>query len=295
MPNTQTAGFTPETPLILGMMRLHDHPSLTQPARLADWIAARLDDGLNVFDHADIYGGGECERLFGDALRAHPALAQNLRVITKTGIVSADRDTSQWRVKHYRAEADYVENAINKAIASLAVEQIDTFLIHRPDPLMQAEDVARVLEAAVSAGKIRQIGVSNFLPEQWRWLARNTELRLVCNQSQLSLAHTDPLFDGTLEAHLADGLRWLAWSPLGGGGLADRIPAELMEEAREETGLDDTGLAIAWLRQIPGTPIPVLGSMNPERIHSALNGARSPMPRGLWYRLLESVRNTAVA
>ncbi|MEP1706051.1 MAG: aldo/keto reductase, partial [Marinobacter sp.] len=134
-----------------------------------------------------------------------------------------------------------------------------------------------------------------FLPEQWRWLARNTELPLVCNQSQLSLAHTDPLFDGTLEAHLADGLRWLAWSPLGGGGLADRIPAELMEEAREETGLDDTGLAIAWLRQIPGTPIPVLGSMNPERIHSALNGARSPMPRGLWYRLLESVRNTAVA
>ena len=102
-------------------------PASRNPPGLADWIAARLDDGLNVFDHADIYGGGECERLFGDALRAHPALAQNLQVITKTGIVPADRDTSQWRVKHYRAEADYVENAINKAIASLAVEQIDTF------------------------------------------------------------------------------------------------------------------------------------------------------------------------
>ena len=161
---------------------------------------------------------------------------------------------------------------------------------------MQAEDVARVLEAAVSAGKIRQIGVSNFLPRamadgwpgtpSYRWCAI---------KASYPCSTPDPLFDGTLEAHLADGLRWLAWSPLGGGGLADRIPAELMGEAREETGLDDTGLAIAWLRQIPGTPIPVLGSMNPERIHSALNGARSPMPRGLWYRLLESVRNTAVA
>ncbi|MFL1453431.1 aldo/keto reductase [Marinobacter sp. GN3S48] len=295
MQNTPTEGFTPETPLILGMMRLHDHPELTHPARLADWIAARLDEGLNVFDHADIYGAGDCERLFGDALRAHPALAKRVRVITKAGIVPAGKDRSPWQVKHYRAEADYLENAINKALASLAVEQIDTFLIHRPDPLLQAEDVARVLENAVSSGKVRQIGVSNFLPEQWRWLAQNTGLPLVCNQSQLSLTHTGPLFDGTLEAHLTDGLRWLAWSPLGGGSLADRIPAEVLNQAREETGLDDTGLAVAWLHQIPGTPVPVLGSMNPERIHSALRGAQGQLPRPLWYRLLESVRNTPVA
>jgi len=292
---TQTAGFTPETPLILGMMRLHNHPRLTQPARLSDWIAARLDEGLNVFDHADIYGGGECERLFGDALRASPELAARIRVVTKAGIVPDGQDSSRWQVKHYRAEAEYLENAINRALASLAIEQIDTFLIHRPDPLMQAGEVTRVLETAVAAGKVRQIGVSNFLPEQWRWLARNTNLPLACNQSQLSLTHTGPLFDGTLEAHLTDGLRWLAWSPLGGGGLTDRIPAELLKDAREETGLDDTGLAIAWLRQIPGAPIPVLGSMNPERIQSALSGTQYPLPRPLWYRLLEAVRAMPVA
>lgn len=295
MQRTPTAGFTPETPLILGMMRLHDHPELTRPARLADWIAARLDDGLNVFDHADIYGGGECERLFGDALRAHPLLAKNVRVITKAGIVPASEDRSPWQVKHYRAEAGYLANAIDRALEALAVEQIDTFLIHRPDPLMQVEDVAWALENAVSAGKVRQIGVSNFLPEQWRWLARNTRLPLVCNQSQLSLAHTDPLFDGTVEAHLTDGLRWLAWSPLGGGNLAERMPADVLDRAREETGLDETALAIAWLHQIPGTPVPVLGSMNPDRIHSALHGAQSVLPRPTWYRMLESVRNKAVA
>ncbi len=295
MQSAPTEGFTQEIPLILGMMRLYDHPELTQPAKLADWLSARMDEGLNVFDHADIYGAGECERLFGDALRAHPALAKRARVITKAGIVPAGQDSSPWHVKHYQAEAGYLANAIDKALASLSVEQIDTFLIHRPDPLLQAEDVARVLENAVSAGKVRQIGVSNFLPEQWRWLARNTELPLVCNQSQLSIAHTGPLFDGTLEAHLTDGMRWLAWSPLGGGNLTERIPADLLDRAREETGLDETALAIAWLHQIPGSPVPVLGSMNPDRIRSAIRGAQSPLSRPLWYRLLESVRKTAVA
>lgn len=295
MESNVTTGFTPDTPLILGMMRLHDHPELTKPAKLADWMAARLDEGLNVFDHADIYGAGKCERLFGDALKACPALANRVRIITKAGIVPADQDSSPWSVKHYRAEAEYLGGAIDKALSSLTVEQIDTFLIHRPDPLMQADDVARVLEAAVSAGKVRQIGVSNFLPEQWQWLASNTSLPLVCNQSQLSLFHNGPLFDGTLEAHLAAGIRWLAWSPLAGGNLAACIPGGLLDQAKEETGLDDTGLAIAWLRQIPGTPVPVIGSLNPDRIHSALRGTRSELPRPLWYRLLESVRNTAVA
>ncbi|KPP98988.1 aldo/keto reductase [Marinobacter sp. HL-58] len=295
MQTTRPAGFTPDTPLILGMMRLHDHPELNKPAKLADWIAARLDEGLNVFDHADIYGNGDGERLFGEALRLHPPLARGVRVITKAGIVPAGLDKSPWQVKHYRAEASYLKGAIDRALTSLAVEQIDTFLIHRPDPLLQAEDIATVLENAVSAGKVRQIGVSNFLPEQWRWLARNTGLPLVCNQSQLSLAHNAPLFDGTLEAHLADGLRWLAWSPLGGGGLSQRIPEAILDKASDESGLDETGLAIAWLNQIPGTPVPVLGSMNPDRIHSALQGTRSRLSRPLWYRLLECVRNRPVA
>lgn len=295
MQSVRTAEFTPQTPLILGMMRLHDYPELSVPSKLAYWIAARLDEGLTVFDHADIYGGGRCEQLFGEALRADPLLARKVRVITKAGIVPANQDKSPWQVKHYRAQAGYLKGAIDRALASLAVEQIDTFLIHRPDPLLQAEDIAPVLEDAVSAGKVRQIGVSNFLPEQWRWLAGNTELPLVCNQSQLSLSHTDPLFDGTLEAHLADGLRWLAWSPLGGGKLAERIPADVLDRASEETGLDETGLAIAWLNQIPGTPLPVLGSMNPDRIRSALLGTRSQLSRPLWYRLLECVRNRPVA
>src|SRR5690554_120778 len=283
-----------ETPLIPGMMRLLDHAELCKPARLAAWIQKRLDEGLNTFDHADIYGDGECERIFGETLMASPELRQKVQVISKAGIVPAHRDPSLWTTKQYRAEADYFSGAIDKSLSRLRVEQIHTFLIHRPDPLLDAESLATALERAVTAGKIRHIGVSNFLPEQWRWFQQNTRLPLVCNQSQLSLSHSAALLDGTYEAHLNDGLRWLAWSPLAGGTLTRCVPEGLLQAAKEETSLDETGLAIAWLRQIPGTPIPVVGSMRERRIQEALKGARTTLPRSLWFALLEAVRQTEV-
>lgn len=286
--------FLEETPLIPGMMRLLDHADLCQPARLAGWIHERLEEGLATFDHADIYGDGECERVFGDALTSAPELRQRVRIISKAGIVPAHQDSSRWTTKHYRAEADYFSDAIDRSLSRLRVEQIHTFLIHRPDPLLDAESLANALEQAVSAGKIQHIGVSNFLPEQWRWLQKNTGLPLVCNQSELSVSNASPLFDGTYEAHLNDGLRWLAWSPLAGGVLPGSVPESLLKDAREETGLCETGLAIAWLRQIPGAPIPVLGSMREARIKAALEGARTVLPRPLWFALLEAMRQTAV-
>lgn len=287
--------YLPDTPLILGMMRLLDHPDLHSQAALADWIERQLDRGLSVFDHADIYGDTECERLFGQALASRPGLKHRLKVITKTGIVHGHQDTSVWRSKHYCAEGGHVSAAIDSALGRLQVDRIDTFLIHRPDPLMAVESVVRALENAVEAGKVHHIGVSNFLPEQWRWLQKNTRLPLVCNQSELSVSHSTPLFDGTLEATLSDNLRWLAWSPLGGGALANAFPGALFEQAHQQTGLDETGLAIAWLAAIPGSPVPVLGSVRDSRIESALKGCQADLPRPLWFALLEAIRGHRVA
>ncbi|WP_165854944.1 aldo/keto reductase [Marinobacter sp. JSM 1782161] len=281
---------SPYPDLILGFMRLSDYPELATSNALADWIEARLDQGLDTFDHADIYGDTQCESAFGEALRARPALRQRLRVITKTDIVHA-RDGV---VKHYRAEGGYVASAIDASLQRLAMEQIDTFLIHRPDPLMDAASVARALEDAVRAGKVARIGVSNFLPEQWRWLQANTELPLVCNQSELSLRANAALSDGTLEAHLRDNLHWLAWSPLGGGALQEGALAETLKRLQEDTGLSATALAVAWLRMIPGQPTPVLGSMKPGRIEEALAGLNAELKRTDWFALLEAARGQEV-
>ena len=287
--------FPSEPPLILGLMRLLDYPELARPKALATWIQARLAEGLTTFDHADIYGDGACETAFGTALRSVPGLSQQVRLITKAGIVPAPADGSVWRCKHYRATAAHLTRAIDHSLRRLAVERIDAFLIHRPDPLMEATDVAYALENAVAAGKIRQIGVSNFLPAQWRWLKQNTSLPISCNQSELSLRHSSPLFDGTLEAHLHDGVRWLAWSPLAGGQLTRGSLGAFMDRVTEETGLSATAQAIAWLRQLPGSPVPVIGSLNPDRIQQALTGSQASLPRPLWFALLEAARGHPVA
>ncbi|QTF91876.1 aldo/keto reductase [Halomonas sp. BM-2019] len=289
-----------DAPLLLGMMRLHEEPELHAPARLADWLEARLDEGLAWFDHADIYGGGQGEALFGAALRARPALASRVRVVTKTGIVTPEGDASgalhrDKGIKHYDSSRGYVAAAIDAALARLGVERLDHFLIHRPDPLMEAEATGRALDDAIAAGKLGAAGVSNFLPEQWRRLQGAMHQRLESHQLQLSLAHTAPLFDGCFDALVGDGLTPLAWSPLGGGRvLTGPARPELLAQA-EAHGITPAGLALAWLRALPGRPRPVIGSLKAERIRALHADAALELPRPAWFALLEAARGQEVA
>ncbi|MDC8802267.1 aldo/keto reductase [Halomonas pacifica] len=282
-----------EVPLVLGMMRLHEARELQPPERLADWIEARLDQGLDWFDHADIYGDGQGEALFGAALRRRPGLASRVRIVTKASIVTPQRDASGHAVKHYDASPAYLGAAIDAALARLGVERLDHFLLHRPDPLMDAEATGRALDDAVAAGKIAAAGVSNFLPEQWRRLQDAMHQRLAVHQLELSLRHSAPCFDGSYDALLRDGLTPLAWSPLGGGSVfEDRLGRVLTAEA-ESHGCSPGALALAWLRRLPGRPTPVVGTLKPERL-DALRQAPELSPAA-WYALLEAARSHRVA
>ena len=295
MTQTAASAFAPDVPFILGMMRLQDYPELASPAALATWIQRRLDEGLDLFDHADIYGDRACETAFGEALAAVPALRRQVRIITKADIVRPQYSTERWKVKYYDTSADYLTGAIDAALQRLGVETIDLFLIHRPDPLTPAEETAGALDRAVAAGKIRQVGVSNFLPEQWRLLQSALSNRLVCNQIELSLTASEALFDGRHEALQRDGLRLLAWSPLAGGALGEGDLATSLREAAAAEGLNPTALALSWLRRIPGQPVPVIGSLRETRIQDALAGNGHVMSRPLWFELLERARGHRVA
>ncbi|MCP8689351.1 aldo/keto reductase [Marinobacterium sedimentorum] len=283
-----------DTPLVLGMMRLHEHKSLHDPAALAGWINRRVEQGLHWFDHADIYGDGRCETLFGAALAQSAELKSRVRLISKADIIKVPRDGSPWNVTHYDSSPDYLEASVNGSLNRLGVERLDMFLLHRPDPLMDIGPTARVLERLLQSGKVAQIGVSNFNPPQWRLLQQALGSRLSCNQLELSLRMNAPLFNGTSEAMQHDGLKMLAWAPLAGGRLEEEGLGVLLHELAEKAGCGPAGLAIAWLRRIPGAPIPVVGSLNEARIADALAGCRYEMQRPDWFALLEMARGERV-
>ncbi len=289
------ASTTFDVPFALGMMALHESPALHAPEVLADWIEARLDQGLCWFDHADIYGDRAGEQLFGQALRARPGLARRVRVVSKATIVVPARDASPFAVKHYDSSPAYVTRAIDDALARVGVERLDHFLLHRPDPLMDAEATGRALDEAIAAGKLGAAGVSNFLPEAWRRLQAAMSHRLVAHQLQLSLDHAAPLFDGRYDALIGDGQAPMAWSPLGGGRVLTGPARSLLLSQAEAFGVSPAGLALAWVRALPGRPLPVIGSLKPERIATLCRDADLALDRPSWFALLESARGHEVA
>ncbi|UTD54381.1 aldo/keto reductase [Halomonas sp. MS1] len=283
-----------DVPFVLGMMRLHEAPEMHQASYLADWIEARIEQGLHWFDHADIYGNGACETLFGHALNTRPGLSKRLKVVTKASIANDNPAHGSGKVKHYNASPDYLSRAIDNALNRLGVERLDHFLIHRPDLLMNAEATGRALDDAIDAGKIGAAGISNHLPSQWRRLQNAMHHPLRANQIELSISHNAPLFDGSFDDLCADGHWPMAWSPLAGGTLMQGDVGNVLNRvAREQNGTSNA-LALAWLRSLPSRPIPVVGSVKPERIADMLDGPET-LSRETWYELLEAARGHCVA
>ena len=274
------------------MMRLLEYPELGEPQALLAFIERCVERGLNGFDHADIYAGGRCEAHFGAALRQAPGLRQRLQIIGKADIVPAGQDCSRWRVKHYDSSARYLRQAVDGSLTRLGVERLDGFLLHRPDPLLQVDEVADTLNDLIASGKVGWVGLSNSGVLHCQALAQRVPLR--CNQIELSLQAQQGVWDGGLHALQAAGLQVLAWSPMAGGRFGERLRSAL-EEVAADRGATASQVALAWLRELPGRPLPILGSLRWERIEEALHGAELELDRPAWFYLSEAARGHEVA
>jgi predicted oxidoreductase len=268
--------------------------------RLAEWgLTARellglvercLDLGLTTFDHADIYGGYTCEARFGEALALAPGLRQRMQLVTKCGIklVSANRPAHQRHI--YDTGRAHILASAEASLRQLRVDDLDVLLIHRPDPLMDADEIAEAFASLRQAGKVRHFGVSNFTPDQFELLRERLPFPLVTNQIEASVLRLEPFLDGTLDQ--AQRLRCapLAWSPLAGGRLfaggeprAERVRAALEEVGRQlgEAALDQ--VALAWLLRHPARIVPVLGTGKIERLAAAVAALELQLTREQWF------------
>jgi len=269
-------------------------------------VLAAVEAGFTLFDHADVYCHTRAESAFGEVLRENPKLRKKLLVATKCGIRQAEEPPGA--PHRYDFSAEHIIRSCENSLRRLHVEEIDLFQLHRPDWLMDADEVAIAFTSLHKSGKVREFGVSNFSPSQvtmlQRTLTKKLEQPLVANQVEISLANLTAFADGTLDQCQTLNLTPLAWSPLAGGLLGDGgknlLPGQqgyrvegivaALDKMAAERGVTRTALALAWLLKHPARIIPIIGTTNPDRIRAAAAADQIELSREDWYRLLHAAR-----
>ncbi len=279
------------SPIAWGMWRLaEDGRGRDEAAAL---VHAALDAGITLLDTADIYGFdgsagfGDAEALLGEVLRAEPALRNRFVLATKGGIRPP---------VPYDQSATYLAEAIDASLRRLGVDCIDLWQVHRPDILAHPQDVARALDHAVTAGKIRALGVSNFTLHQTAALSHFLGHTLATTQPEISPLRVTCLENGELDQAMVLGLTPLAWSPLGGGRIAapetprETAVAAALDAVALPLGISRTVAAYSWLMAHPAGIVPIVGSQNPARIAEAAQAATVQWSRTQWYAVYVAAR-----
>jgi predicted oxidoreductase len=271
---------------VMGYWRLMDWNM--SPRQLVSFIEEHLDLGVTTVDHADIYGGYQCEAAFGEALKLAPQLRSRMEIVTKCGIATTAK--KEHAIGHYITGRDHIIASAEQSLTNLATDNLDLLLIHRPDPLMDADEVAEAFLHLHQSGKVSHFGVSNFTPAQFALLQSRLPFTLATNQVELSPVHQPLLLDGTLDQLQQLRIRPMAWSCLGGGRLfsdAEFQPLrdELNQVAQELNAQSIEQVVYAWVMRLPSQPLPIIGSGKIERVRSALVAQGLNMTRQQWFRI----------
>lgn len=286
-----TAPNGPEfSELVQGYWRAADW-GMTAQERLS-FLKQHIELGITTVDHADIYGNYECEALFGEALALDKSVRDQIQIVTKCDINLCGDKTPERKINHYDTSSAHIYQSVNNSLERLNVDEIDVLLIHRPDVLMDADEVAEAFTELHKVGKVKHFGVSNFTPRQFELLQSRLGKPLVTNQVEINPLNFEVAHDGTLDQMQMLRTRPMAWSCLGGGSIFSgeseqsiRVRNEL-EAIREEVGATSIDQVIyAWVRRLPSKPIPIIGSGKIERVHTAVNALNIELTREQWYRV----------
>jgi predicted oxidoreductase len=290
--------------IIMGNMRL-TQLSLTEAERL---IRTAMDEGINFFDHADIYDRGRCEEIFSEAIQMNPTIRENMIIQSKCGIRSPEN--------YYDFSKEHILWSVENILKRLKTDYLDILLLHRPDPLMEPEEVAEAFSELQTSGKVRYFGVSNFNPTQIDLLQKYVPQKLVVNQLQFSICHT-PMIDSGISLNMKidqavnrdssileycrlNDITLQAWSPFQHGffegpflGDLERFPElnQVIDSIAEKYGVTNTAIAVAWITRHPANIQVVLGTTNPGRMKDASKGSDIKLTREEWYQIYKAAGN----
>lgn len=291
--------------IIMGCMRID---SLSKQ-ELNALIQYYLDNGVNFFDHADVYGMGSCERLFGEAMALSPGIRDRMLIQGKCGIRKENGHC------YYDFSTGYLLESVDNILKRLNIEQLDVLLLHRPDALMEPEEVAAAFTRLKESGKVRYFGLSNATPAQFELLGKYVGERLIFDQVQLGVGHT-PLIDfgmcvntgfpqgvdrtgSLLEYTRLHDISIQAWSPLQYGMFEGIIfgqdkysqLCQTLEKIAGEHGVSAPAAAIAWILRHPAKIQVICGSTKPKHVLDYLKAAETELTRAEWYKIYESAGN----
>ena len=291
--------------VVLGLMRIAE----MSDDEIRDLIHAATDAGINMIDHADIYGGNHlCEQRFGEAVTLSPSERESVIIQSKAGIGDGYFDFSR----------EHLLEAVDESLTALRTDYLDVLLLHRPDTLVEPDEVASAFDALHESGKVRHFGVSNQTPGQMELLKRSVRQPLAFNQVQLSITHAPiiaqgvvvnmkgldqavDLDNGILDYARLNDVTLQAWSPFQKGFfdgvfLGDRENyAELndkIDELAAKYDVTPTGIAVAWITRHPADMQVVLGTTKPSRVAESAAGSEVPLTRAEWYALFQAAGHT---
>jgi len=282
------------SPIISGTMNWGVWDKNLTTREMEHMIQVSIENKITTFDHADIYGSYTTESDFGKAFHASKITRDKLQLITKCGIqMIADKRPGNI-IKHYDYSKDYIIKSVEGSLKNLKTDYIDVFLLHRPSPLMQADEIAEAVEKLKGEGKIIDFGLSNFTSSQTELIRQRTEVSY--NQVQFSATHYEPMLDGSLDYMQTHEIRPLSWNPLGTVFREDtkqtRRLKKLFSNLLEKYHLGADTLLLSWILKHPAKIIPIAGTVNVARIQSLSKAIEFEMDTEDWFAIwTESMGN----
>lgn len=280
------------SPAIYGFYRWNEQDmSLPKMEAIVDLC---LELGINTFDHADIYGGYQCEEMFGEIIRDKRTKREDIVLFTKCGLVVPHPSRPDVKVKHYDTSKEHIIKSLENSLRKLRTDYIDIFLLNQLDPLSDLEETALTLQKLRDSGKVKNIGVVNFSVFQHQLLSSYLRIPIVTNHIELNLLNTSAFDNGQIDYIKQKYMRPLATAPLAQGQIANSIEKKpllirrKLEELASKYNANIESIAVAWVVKLGA--LPLIGTTDEQRIRNIAASFDIKLERQDWYELYEASR-----